>query len=94
MTESDSSNDSGTESLTWISWFCSLSGHEYFAEVAEDFIEDDFNLTGLSTQVTFYKEAMEMILDAEPGKLSNYLCVECHFRSRNQGFFFFSVKKV
>ncbi|CAG8570587.1 574_t:CDS:2 [Paraglomus brasilianum] len=68
--ESDSSNDSGTESLTWISWFCSLSGHEYFAEVAEDFIEDDFNLTGLSTQVTFYKEAMEMILDAEPEYLS------------------------
>lgn len=27
-------------------WFCSLPGHEYFCEVAEEFIEDDFNLTG------------------------------------------------
>lgn len=39
-----------------------------FAEVSEDFIEDDFNLTGLSQLVPFYKEALEMILDVEPGK--------------------------
>jgi casein kinase II subunit beta len=41
-------------------------GHEYFAEVSEDFIEDDFNLTGLQQQVPMYKEALEMILDVEP----------------------------
>lgn len=41
-------------------------GHEFFAEVSEDFIEDDFNLTGLQTQVPMYKEALEMILDVEP----------------------------
>ncbi|CAG8503620.1 13151_t:CDS:2 [Funneliformis caledonium] len=52
--------------MTWISWFCSLSGHEYFAEIADDFIEDDFNLTGLNSTVPFYKEALEMILDVEP----------------------------
>jgi casein kinase II subunit beta len=46
--------------------FCSLLGHEYFAEVSEDFIEDDFNLTGLQSQVPMYKEALEMILDVEP----------------------------
>jgi casein kinase II subunit beta len=43
-----------------------MIGHEYFAEVAEDFIEDDFNLTGLQSQVPLYKEALEMILDVEP----------------------------
>ena len=41
-------------------------GHEFFAEVSEDFIEDDFNLTGLQSQVPMYKEALEMILDVEP----------------------------
>src|ERR1700712_5014034 len=51
---------------SWISSFCNLLGHEYFAEVAEDFIEDDFNLTGLQSQVPLYKEALEMILDVEP----------------------------
>ena len=56
-----------TSTLTWISWFCSLPGHEYFCEVAEDFIEDDFNLTGLNVMVPFWKEAMEMVLDMEPG---------------------------
>ncbi|KAF7352736.1 Casein kinase II subunit beta [Mycena venus] len=56
-----------TSTLTWISWFCSLPGHEYFCEVTEDFIEDDFNLTGLNSMVPFWKEAMEMVLDVEPG---------------------------
>ncbi|KAL1994299.1 hypothetical protein VTN49DRAFT_2968 [Thermomyces lanuginosus] len=59
-----SSSEGGGES--WISSFCSLMGHEYFAEVSEDFIEDDFNLTGLQSQVPMYKEALEMILDVEP----------------------------
>lgn len=68
VVESESPSDSGTDSLTWISWFCSLPGHEYFAEVSEDFIEDDFNLTGLNALVPFYKEALEMILDVEPRK--------------------------
>ena len=27
-------------------WFTSLPGHDYFCDVQEDFIEDDFNLTG------------------------------------------------
>jgi casein kinase II subunit beta len=59
------STSSGTPE-SWISSFCSLLGHEYFAEVSEDFIEDDFNLTGLQNQVAMYKEALEMILDVEP----------------------------
>lgn len=62
-TEMSSSSQGGE---TWISSFCSLLGHEYFAEVSEDFIEDDFNLTGLQSQVPMYKEALEMILDVEP----------------------------
>lgn len=51
---------------SWIASFCSLLGHEYFAEVSEDFVGDDFNLTGLASQVPMYKEALEMILDVEP----------------------------
>ncbi|KNZ81486.1 putative casein kinase II subunit beta-2 [Termitomyces sp. J132] len=59
------SSSTPTSTLTWISWFCSLPGHEYFCEVTEDFIEDDFNLTGLNAMVPFWKEAMEMVLDVE-----------------------------
>lgn len=53
------SSSSGTPE-SWISSFCSLLGHEYFAEISEDFVEDDFNLTGLQTQVAMYKEALEV----------------------------------
>jgi casein kinase II subunit beta len=56
--ENRMSSSSGTPE-SWISSFCSLLGHEYFAEISEDFIEDDFNLTGLQTQVAMYKEALE-----------------------------------
>lgn len=55
-----SSSSASPES--WITSFCSLLGHEYFAEVSEDFIEDDFNLTGLQGQVPMYKEALEVHL--------------------------------
>src|ERR1700749_394402 len=56
---------------TWISNFCNEVGHEYFAEVSEDFIEDDFNLTGLQAQVPMYKDALEMILDVEPSETNS-----------------------
>ncbi|OLL26703.1 Casein kinase II subunit beta-1 [Neolecta irregularis DAH-3] len=59
-------SSSQSEALSWIAYYCSCVGHEYFAEVQEDFIEDDFNLTGLSALVPYYKEALEMILDIEP----------------------------
>ncbi|CAO3644661.1 unnamed protein product [Cunninghamella echinulata] len=62
---SNSSIDS-SETLSWISWFCSQKGNEYYAEVSEDFIEDSFNLTGLSAHAPLYKEALEVILDVEP----------------------------
>lgn len=59
---------------SWIASFCSLLGHEYFAEVSEEFIEDDFNLTGLQSQVPMYKEALEVrpILPTSPSPLPSH----------------------
>ena len=61
---SDSSDDAN---LSWIQWFCGLKGNEIFCEVEEDFIQDDFNLTGLRSLVQNYDYAIDLILDSEAG---------------------------
>lgn len=61
--EDISSGSSDYAANTWIAWFLSTKGNEYFCEVDEEYILDRFNLTGLNTEVHHYFQALDMITD-------------------------------
>lgn len=60
-----SDTDEDDEDTPWIQWFTNIKGNEFFCQVDEEYVQDDFNLTGLSSYVPYYENALDVILDME-----------------------------
>lgn len=60
--ESEQTSQESSVRDTWISWFCSSPGHAYFVPIPEEYIEDDFNLTGLSSIIPYFNQGKLMVL--------------------------------
>ncbi|CAM9450992.1 unnamed protein product [Chrysoparadoxa australica] len=56
-------SSSEEDEAAWIEWFCGLEGHELFCKVEKSYIEDGFNLYGLSQHVPNINACLDVILD-------------------------------
>lgn len=36
------------DDMSWVEWYCTIKRHDYFVEVDDDYIRDEFNLAGIS----------------------------------------------
>ncbi|KAJ3453001.1 casein kinase ii subunit beta [Anaeramoeba flamelloides] len=69
--ESESNSDSETENssesdvIGWPEWFCDLEGNEWFVEIHDDYLMDDFNFYGLSKYIPHYHLALDTIRDID-----------------------------
>ncbi len=56
---------------TWIGWFISMQGNEFFCEIERGFIEDAFNLYGIKQIFPFdFNRALSVILDKYEGMIN------------------------
>ncbi|WFD31415.1 casein kinase 2 regulatory subunit [Malassezia sp. CBS 17886] len=77
-----SSGSSDYAASTWIAWFLSTKGNEYFCEVDEDYILDRFNLTGLNTEVQHYIYALDLLTDTLDERLSDEMREQVETQAR------------
>jgi len=53
---SDSNSDDSGELFGWVPWFCGVPGHEFFVEVDEEYLKDNFNLYGLRNRINYFDQ--------------------------------------
>jgi casein kinase II subunit beta len=64
MSKGGSSDQSSFVDESWASWFCNLSGNNFFCEIDRSFMEDSFNLFGIKQCLPKdYNKALDTILD-------------------------------
>lgn len=39
--------------MPWIEWYCSLKGNQYYVQVDESYVRDEFNLVGMYLLCSF-----------------------------------------
>ena len=60
-----SSSDRLEEEQSWIGWFLSQKENDYLCIIDDEYIQDDFNLTGLNKMVPYYEAALDIVLDVD-----------------------------
>ena len=54
LNEAEESSEIG-----WVQWYCSLEGHDFLAEVTEEYLHDNSNLYGLKSNDNHFNNNMD-----------------------------------
>ena len=73
---SASASSSSSSDAPFVDWFMKQRGNEAYVRVEDEYLQDDFNLTGLSDLVPVYDSALNMILDCEDSESESSLVEE------------------
>eukprot|EP00494_Astrolonche_serrata_P029754 UN30021 len=62
MTEEESESECN---FSWVNYFLSKKGHQFFCEIDQNYLQDTFNFYGINTQVHYIDQALDIICDVE-----------------------------
>ncbi|KAJ3424540.1 casein kinase ii subunit beta [Anaeramoeba flamelloides] len=66
---SSTDSDSDQREFDWVERFCNKRGNEFFCLIDEEYVNSNFNLTGLRQNVRHYKPALKFIRNTEEPNL-------------------------
>ncbi|KAJ6237296.1 casein kinase ii subunit beta [Anaeramoeba flamelloides] len=69
--ETEQQDSSSSEHITWPEWFCDLDNHEFFCEIEDEYLMDDFNFYGLKKYFKNYPFLLDTIRDIDNEVLEN-----------------------
>ena len=62
VNQDEADDEENSSENGWVQWYCSLEGHEFLAEVSEDYLKDTSNHYGLKSKFPNFSDCLYQII--------------------------------